>query len=274
LLFSSLNDGQYLTGDPIGAIYVAGTSQYGGDLRKNFGSGGTASLVKIDPTSSPPVVINSIGPAPNAFSAVAIAPGELINITGKNLGPGNTATAQLDATGRLPFLVAGTSVLFDGYLAPLITVQDGKVVCFTPFEITGSTVVTVKVNGQTSNTVRVRVSPTAPYILTIAHQDGSINSATHPAPQDSVLTFYVTGLGLTSPLSQDGSVSARPLPVPVAAVPAYIGGNPVEPQFVAAAYGLVAGITQVNVEVPVATYSLNPVSVFVGGAAGQIYVGQ
>lgn len=276
LLFSSLSDGDFLAVDPSGAIYFAGSSQYPGDLRKNtgFGSGGTASLVKIDPASNPPVAINSIGPGSNAFAGMTIAPGELINITGQNLGPGNTAPAQLDATGRLPFLVAGTSVLFDGYLAPLISVQDGKIVCFAPFEISGSTVVTVRVNGQISNTVRVRVSPSAPYILSIANQDGSINSADHPAPQGSVLTFYVTGLGLTSPLSQDGSVSARPLPVPLAPVSAFIGNNHVDPQFVAAANGLVAGITQVNVQVPVATYSLNPVNASIGGASGQVYISQ
>ena len=89
-----------------------------------------------------------------------------------------------------------------------------------------------------------------------------------------MVTFYVTGLGLTFPLSQDGSVSAPPLPVPVASVSAYINETQLQPQFVAAAYGLVAGITQVNVQVPVATYSANPNSAFVGNASAAIYIGQ
>jgi uncharacterized protein (TIGR03437 family) len=86
--------------------------------------------------------------------------------------------------------------------------------------------------------------------------------------------IYVTGLGLTSPLSQDGSVSAPPLPVPVSPVMPYLDSNPVLAQFVAAAAGLVAGITQVNLQIPVATYSSNPVNVVVNGAFASIYIGQ
>jgi uncharacterized protein (TIGR03437 family) len=256
LLFSSISDGSNLAVDPTGAIYVSGTS------------GSKASLVKIDPAGAPPVIISSIGPMSY------IAPGELINIVGQNLGPSNTVMAQLDATGQLPFQVGATSVLFGNYLAPLISVQEGLIVCFTPFEITGSTELTVTVDGQKSNSVLVYVSPSAPYVLSIVNQDGHINSAAHPAPQGSVLTFYITGLGLTSPLSQDGSVSMPPLPVPAASVSAYINGNPAQPQFAAAAYGMVAGITQVNVQIPVATYPSNPVNVSIGQAPAQIYISQ
>ncbi len=285
LLFSSYSDGANLAADPSGAIYVSGASQHSGSLHKNtgYGSGNTASLVKIDPADTPPVIINSIGisstyqkmtNAAGAFVNPGIAPGELIGIVGQHLGPSTTVMAQLDATGRLPFVVGATSVAFDGYVAPLISIQDGLIVCFAPFEIANSAEVTVTVDGQKSNSVRVAVQPTAAYILSVLNQDGSINSADHPAPQGSVVTFYVTGLGLTFPLSQDGSVSAPPLPVPVASVSAYINETQLQPQFVAAAYGLVAGITQVNVQMPVAAFSSNPNSAFIGNAYSQIYIGQ
>jgi uncharacterized protein (TIGR03437 family) len=101
-----------------------------------------------------------------------------------------------------------------------------------------------------------------------------MNSADHPAPQGSVVTLYVTGLGLTSPLSQDASVSTPPLPVPVASISASINGSQVQPEFVAAAAGLVAGITQINVQIPVATYSSNIVDANVNGAFGSIYLGK
>ena len=55
---------------------------------------------------------------------------------------------------------------------------------------------------------------------------------------------------------------------------AYIDGNQVQPQFVAAADGLVAGITQINLQVPVGTYSTNAVSASVDNAFGQIYIGK
>jgi len=267
LLFSSLSDGSNLAVDPSGAIYVSGTS------------GNMASLVKIDPTGTPPVIIDSIQmnsttPAPSASNPIQIAPGELINIVGENLGPSTTVTAQLDATGHLPYVLGATTVLFGDYSAPLISVQEGLIVCFTPFEIAASIKLTVNVNGQSSNSVLVGVSPSAPYVLEIINQDGTINSASHPAPQGSVVTFYVTGLGLTSPLSQDGSVNAPPLPVPAAGVSAYINGNLVQPQFAAAADGLIAGITQINVQIPVATYPSNPVNVSIGQAPAQIYISQ
>jgi uncharacterized protein (TIGR03437 family) len=254
LLFSSRSDGASLAIDPSsGAVYLSGTSPY-------------------------PVVVTSIGPQPNSaapvlsFSIPSVAPGELLNITGQNLGPANTLAAQVDATGHLPFLVDTTSVLFDGYYAPILSVQSGLIVCVAPFEITSSTVVTVKVGGQSSNSVRIAVFPTAPYVLTSVNQDGTLNSASHPAPQGSVITFYMTGLGLTSPLSQDGSVSAPPLPVPVAPVQVSVGSTQLQTQFVGAAAGAVAGITQVNALVPVASYPLNPVSFYVGGALIQLYI--
>ncbi len=279
LLFSSFSDGDSLAVDPSGAIYVSGTSQYSGSVQKNGGHGTAVSLLKINPSGTPPVIINSLGPVPGSLALPSqipseIAPGELISIAGQNLGPANTVMAQLDATGQLPYSVSGTSVSFNGYSAPIISVQSGLIVCFTPFEITGSTEVTVNASSQSSNSVRVNVAPSAPYILEAINQDGSLNSASHPAPQGSVLTFYVTGLGLTLPLSQDGSVTAPPLPVPVASVTAYINGNQVQPQFVGAADGLVAGITQLNVELPVATYSSSMVAASVNGAAGQIYIVQ
>jgi len=261
LLFSSYSDGPNLAVDPTGAIYVSGAS------------GNLVSLVKIDPTGTPPVIINSI--ATNSTSQVqAIAPGELIDIVGQNLGPSNTVMAELDQTGQLPYLVSGTSVSFNGYSAPLISVQSGLIVCFAPFEIAGPTEVTVTVNGQKSTAVRVAVAPTAAYVLEIVNQDGNVNSAAHPAPQGSVVTLYVTGLGVTSPLSQDGSISSPPLPVPVASIVAYINFSQVQPQFVGAADGLVAGITQVNLQIPVATYPSNQITASVDDAQAQIYISE
>jgi uncharacterized protein (TIGR03437 family) len=270
LLFSSYSDGGNLAVDPSGAIYVSGVSQ----------SSSTASLVKIDPTGTPAIMISSIGPVSNGTTTspvyfAAIAPGELINIVGQNLGPNNKVMAKLDATGQLPYLVGTTSVSFNGYSAPLISVEAGLIECVAPFEISGTTLITVNVDGQSSNSMLVLVGASVPYILEALNQDGTVNSASHPAPQGSVVTFYVTGLGITVPLSQDGSVSAPPLPVPVAPISVYINdNNPVVPQFVAAADGLVAGITQINVPIPVATYSSNVATANIANAFAQFYVVQ
>ena len=281
LLFSSYSDGQYLAQDPSGAIYVSGSGIGISSPPKNAPSTTDASLTKIDPNGTAAIIIDSVGPSAtnqtvnnpiNPFET--FAPGELIQITGQNLGPSSTVIAQLDQTGQLPFAVSGTRVMFNDYFAPIISVQDSLIVCFVPFEISGMTNVTVTVNGQQSAPVRAAAVATAPYILIIVNQDGTVNSPSHPAPQGSTVVTYVTGLGITTPLSQDGSVSYPPLAAPAASVSVSIGGNPVQPSAILAADGLVAGITQVNVTIPAGDYSLPPIYISIDGAQGQIYITQ
>ncbi|HEV2447575.1 MAG TPA: hypothetical protein VGS58_16710, partial [Candidatus Sulfopaludibacter sp.] len=194
--------------------------------------------------------------------SAGVAPGELIQIAGQKLGPATKVMAQLDSSNRLPFSVAGTAVTFDGIAAPLISVQDGAIVCFVPFAVSAATEVTVKSSAGQSNAVRVPVSPAQPEILAIANQDGTPNSANNPAAQGSVITVYVSGLGQTNPPGVDGQVNAAPAAVPLAPVTVYVAGMPAMPQYVAAAVGLVAGISQVNVQVPSGKYPpTNSVSV-------------
>ena len=148
---------------PTGAIYVSGTSSHSELCTRTPLRADAASLVKIDPDrhSARDHQFDWAGVEHRCnscrLSNHGIAPGELISIVGQHLGPSTTVMAQLDATGRLPFQVDATSVSFDGYIAPLISVQDGLIVCFAPFEITGSAEVTVTVDGQKSNQVRVGV---------------------------------------------------------------------------------------------------------------------
>jgi uncharacterized protein (TIGR03437 family) len=110
--------------------------------------------------------------------------------------------------------------------------------------------------------------------LSIVNQDGSANSASHPAPPGSIIGVYVTGLGVTTPLSQDGSISAPPLPVPAMPVFASVNDNQVPVQSATAAPGLVAGITQVNLQIPMATYPSPPIYINVNGSSAQVYIGQ
>ncbi|HTR35417.1 MAG TPA: SBBP repeat-containing protein [Bryobacteraceae bacterium] len=277
-LFSSYSDGIALAADPAGKIYVAGTSYY---LPGPKQTGSLATLAKLDPSDTPPVVIDSIGnsspfpspPGPPAPLYGGVAPGEMVQIHGRHLGPSQTVMAQLNDAGRLPLVVDATKVYFGPYLAPIISVQDSLIVCFVPFEVSGTASVTVDVDGQTSNAVRMGIPASNPQILAITNQDGTTNTADHPAPKGSVITLWVTGLGQTNPVSVDGMINVAPLPVPLAGLYVGIGNQQALPQFVASATGLVAGITQVNVQVPVATYSQNPTNVNVVTAQAPLYVG-
>jgi uncharacterized protein (TIGR03437 family) len=281
LLFASLADGNSLAIDTSGFVYVAGSTTLP-EIPKRGGPNSfaaTAFLAKIDPAPNPQVVIDSFVNLSNPditvvppFPTGAVAPGELVRIAGHNLGPATKLDAQLDSTGRLPFSAANTRVLFDAFPAPLISVQDAAIVCFVPFAVSQVTQVTVESNGQFSNAVRIGVSAAIPEILAIANQDGTANSATNPAPQGSVIVVYVTGLGQTYPASVDGQINTSPAAVPVAPVSAFVGGQASPPEYVAAAAGLVAGISQVNVRVPVNNIASGATSIGVNSADATLFV--
>jgi uncharacterized protein (TIGR03437 family) len=122
------------------------------------------------------------------------------------------------------------------------------------------------------------IVPTSPQVLNVVNQDGTVNSADHPAKAGSVIMLYVSGLGQTNPQGDDGLTNGNPLPVPLAAVTVYFPVTPsaVTPQFVGAAPGLIAGITQVNVQVPTSVPSTTnlPIEISVNAASAPLYTSQ
>ena len=100
----------------------------------------------------------------------------------------------------------------------------------------------------------------------ILNQDGRINSPSNPADRRSVVVLFVTGEGQTNPPGVDGKPGAPPLPTPQLPVVVGIGHVGVEILYCGAAPGLVAGVMQVNVRVPVEAPSGNavPVSIKIG----------
>jgi uncharacterized protein (TIGR03437 family) len=54
------------------------------------------------------------------------------------------------------------------------------------------------------------------------------------------------------------------LPVPLLPVLVFVNGRAVQPRYLGAAPGLVAGITQVNVQVPLDNYSSNQILIVLG----------
>ncbi|HEY4364401.1 MAG TPA: SBBP repeat-containing protein [Bryobacteraceae bacterium] len=292
LLFSSYTDANALTLDPSGVALIAGAGLSPSIPKRpqSFGTGTSVVLQKIDPAMKPPVEIDVIGPlasypSPTVYPSVAtVAPGQLIQIAGHNLGPAAKVDAKFDATGRLEDIVSGVTVKFDGIPAPLISVQDGMIECFVPFEVAQYPQVTVTNNGQTSNSVRIYVGPQSPQMLSVFNQDGTPNSSKQPAKVGSVIAIYVSGLGVTTPPSLDGFMSSYPLPVPAVPVTVYVstglGNNPqpggpspyVQPLYAGAAPGLIAGITQVNIQIPPGTYASNGATVGVNASYAPLYV--
>ncbi len=191
-----------------------------------------------------------------------VSPGEVVVIYGSGLGPQQLTTFQVDATGRVPNAVAGTSVYFNGVAAPVLYAWSSQVAAIVPFGI-GNSLAQMYVQNQnvTSAAFNLSVASQIPAVFTlngsgsgqaaaINNKDGSINGAGSPAKAGDYVQLYITGVGQTSPTGSDGVINAAPLPVPVADVKVTIGGKTATVNFAGGAPGSVAGVIQVNAQIP------------------------
>jgi trimeric autotransporter adhesin len=204
-----------------------------------------------------------------------IAPGEVIALYGAGLGPAQLTQAAL-VNGRVPTTLAGATVFFNGAPAPILYTSSGQVGVVAPFNISGDKAdVVVTYQGQVSSALTVSVAASAPALFTLdgsgtgqavaINQNGSINGPDRPARAGEFVTLYATGAGRTTPASQDGVPATTANVIPVLPVTATVGGTSVQPQYAGAAPGLVAGIIQVNVQIPTGlTAGAVPVVIQVG----------
>jgi uncharacterized protein (TIGR03437 family) len=191
-----------------------------------------------------------------------VAPGEVIVIWGSGLGPTPLVQYQVDANGLLPTSLGGTSVFVNGVLAPVVYASANQVAAVVPFGINGSlSQLYVQSQNVTSAPFNLSVASQIPGIFTlngsgtgqaaaINNKDGSINSAAHPAKVGDYVQLYITGAGQTNPAGTDGLIAAGPGPVPVGAVKVSIGGQIATVNFAGGAPGAVAGVIQVNAQIP------------------------
>jgi trimeric autotransporter adhesin len=191
-----------------------------------------------------------------------VAPGEVIVIWGSGLGPAALVQYQADASGLLPNSLGGTSVFVNGVLAPMVYTSANQVAAVVPFGINGSlSQLYVQSQNIASIPFNLSVASQIPGIFTlngsgtgqaaaINNKDGSINGAAHPAKVGDYVQLYITGAGQTNPAGTDGLISAGPGPVPIGAVTVTIGGKSATTNFAGGAPGAVAGVIQVNAQIP------------------------
>lgn len=189
-----------------------------------------------------------------------LSPGSIASIFGTGLTRGVSGVVQ--AVGRLPTALRGTSVLVNGIPAPLFALAnaDGReqINFQAPYELKGQTTATVIVvnNGSFSPPLLAQVFDVQPAIITdgtrviAVHSDYSRVTSQSPARPGEVITFYGTGFGSVTPLPRTGEPAGlEPLstmnPPPVVA----IGGHNAIVQFAGLTPGYV-GLYQVNVVVP------------------------
>jgi uncharacterized protein (TIGR03437 family) len=218
-----------------------------------------------------------------SFLPGPIAPGELITIFGSAMGSDTPAALRLNAAGLVDNELSGTQVLFDGQAAPLIYVSANQVSAIVPYALAGkpTTQLQIEYNGNQSTPVVLQVADAAPGLFTadssgkgqgaILNQDTSLNSPKTPATRGSIVVVYATGEGQTTPPGVDGKIAQSTLPKPSLSVSARVGGIDAEVLYAGAAPGLVAGVLQANLRIPmdVAVSDAVPIVLVVGGIASQ-----
>jgi uncharacterized protein (TIGR03437 family) len=144
-----------------------------------------------------------------------IAPGEILTIYGKNLGPAAPVSAALNAAGRFDSTLAGVQVWFDRAPGTVLLGYDGQVNAIAPFALAAGSTVNLQVwrFGIPSARIPLPVASAAPALFTrdgsgkglvaIINQDGSVNA---PSPPGSVVTLFGTGGGAVAG-AVDGGVA-------------------------------------------------------------------
>jgi uncharacterized protein (TIGR03437 family) len=253
---AALNSPSALALTSNGNIYVADTNNNAVRLLTP-GSGGITATAVVNGAS------NQVG---------AISQGEIVVIYGTSLGPSNLTTFTLNSAGQVPTNTGGTSVFFNGAPAPVLYSSAGQVAAIVPYNTAASPVqMFVQYQNGTSGLVNLSLASQTPAIFSlngsgtgqaaaVNNKDGSINGANAPVKAGDFIQLYVTGLGATTPALNDGSVNAIPLPIPVGSVTATVGGVKANASAVGAP-GSVAGVFQVNVQIPSGVTAGNAVPV-------------
>ena len=212
---------------------------------------GSAILYRLSPNANAQTApLACIGNAAS-FGTGPVAPGEIVTLFGSGIGPQQGFQTEATPQSPYPTQAANVEVTFDGKPAPLLWVQDAQINLAVPWSVAGPTTqVCVTYNNVKTNCLTWPVAEAAPGVFTVdgvhaaaVNQDGTENSAANPAPLNSIVSIFATGLGPIHPSQADGSLIGLPLPVNaltvtlecpqnvIAACPVQItyGGNPVGP---------------------------------------------
>jgi uncharacterized protein (TIGR03437 family) len=224
-----------------------------------------------------------------SFIGGPVSPGEMVTIFGTSIGPATAAYATTDpATGKLATTIGGLRVLFNGIPAPMIYAGNTQVSAVVPYEMAliSNPSVWIDYAGETTNAYQLTSATSAPGLFAqnsagsgpgaILNQDSSLNGPGHAAAKGSIVQVFMTGEGQTSPQGVTGAITTATLPPPqVTPAPAlpirvFINGQPVLYAYAGEAPGLVAGMMQLNVQLPAnAPSGPLPIAVSIGGNISQ-----
>jgi uncharacterized protein (TIGR03437 family) len=210
----------------------------------------------------------------------SISPGEIVVLYGSGIGPAQLVKAAPGSDGSYGTQLANASVSFNGIPAPMIYAWASQTAAIVPYGITGAFAqVTVTYQDRTSQAFPVSMASSAPGIYTYdssgkgpaaaINQDGvTVNTAATPTKIGDIISLYATGEGQTTPAGVDGKAASVPYPYPNLPVTATVGGQDAPVKYAGGAPGLVAGLMQVNIQIPsgIQTGNAVPVVLRVGDA--------
>jgi adhesin/invasin len=184
------------------------------------------------------------------------APGALMSIFGSALSDATYYASSLP----LPQTLGPTSITVNGVPAPIYYASPTQVNFQMPSGQPVATVQLVVHNSAlkaSSESYPVALTAVQPGLFTTPdgraaalNQDFSLHSAATPQPAGTVMVFYLTGQGPTTPPVPDGTAApVSPLSLVNGQVSAQIGGKPAEVVFAGLAPGFI-GETQLNVRIP------------------------
>jgi len=232
-----------------------------------------------------------------SFAGGPVAPGEMVTLFAdptSAFGPAQGVPLSSDqiVNSRLPTVLGGVQVYFNGIAAPLIFVSATQINTVVPYEVAGTSNLTVSVvyNGLTTAPFALRLADAQPALFTatatgvgqgaVGQYDArgnylGMNSASNPVVRGNVVTLYVTGEGKTqnavTGLITAAQATAPYTPQPMLTPSVLIDGQPATVTFFGEVPGVVAGMMQVNVIVPNSARSgmSIPVSITLGTSYSQ-----
>jgi uncharacterized protein (TIGR03437 family) len=219
----------------------------------------TAVTGEVRVSNAPVLAANGTVNAFNRLLGAGIAPGEIVEIYGSNLG-NQTATAS---SVPLPANLSGISVLIGGLPAPLFYVSPGQIDAQVPYELVPSKQYQVQVNnnGATTTATTISMVAQAPGLASDAagtviaqhNADYSLVTATSPAKPGEYIILYLNGLGTPDqPVATGAAAPGSTLIHP--AVPPTVTLNGVTvPVYFAGLTPSAVGLYQIDLQIPANT---------------------
>lgn len=256
-LYPSLTVEQAVSVDALGLVHVAGKNAF---------------VASIDSQAAPAKNIFALQNAFGANVTARVSPAEVVAIYGPGIGP-STAVSATPTNGFYPTTLGGVEVSVNGVNIPLLYVSANQINAVIPMGVPANSAAAVRVtNGAAVSAnypVRI-VGSSSEANPTVINQDGTINSLSNPAPGGSIVTFWVTGFQFSFAPLADGQVAtvanndacfaleSAGCSITAETVMYFHLGSfsiPTTVLYAGAAPGMVAGVTQFNLQVgmPVGT---------------------